>query len=172
MRSAGRLPAALAVTSFVLLAGGAPATPAGRVLAITPAGVGAVRLGATYQQLRTARAIGPVRPGCELAGPKARSARLLPPLQGSIDLTQSSPRRVATIVVKNGATAHGVGIGATASLIRRSFPHAHFDHGTEAMFGITLVTARRSDVGRLQFALATKTKRVTLIGVPAIPFCE
>lgn len=94
MRSAGRLAATLAATSSVLLAGAAPAAPAGRVVAITPAGVGAVRLGATYQQLRAARAIGPVRPGCELAGPKARSARLEPPLQGSVDLTQSSsPRR-------------------------------------------------------------------------------
>ena len=113
-----------------------------------------------------------MRPGCELAGPKARSARLEAPLQGSVDLTQSSPRRVATIVVTSGAAAHGVGIGATATVIRRSFPHARFDHGTDAMFAVKLVTARRGDVGRVQFALATQTKRVTLIGVPAIPFCE
>jgi hypothetical protein len=140
--------------------------------AITPAGVNGVRVGATYQHLRAARLIGPVRPGCELAGPQARSARLVAPLQGSVDFTQTSPRKVATIAITGGATAHGVGVGATTATIKHAFPTAVFDHGTDAMFAITLVKAHRSDVGRVQFGLDTKTKRVTLIGVPNIAFCE
>jgi hypothetical protein len=158
--------AGLAVTASAA----APFRPA--VAPITPAGVNAVRLGATYQHLRAVHAIGPVRPGCELAGPRARSARLLSPLRGSVDLTQSTPRRVATIAITGGAAAHGVGVGATAADIRRAFPTARFDHTTEAMFTITLVTARRADVGRVQFAISTASKRVSEIGVPQIPFCE
>ncbi len=165
-----------ALLAAALLAGAAAPSPAPAIsldiTPVTPAGVGAVRLGATYARLRAAHRLGPARPGCELAGPQARSARLEPPLQGSVELTTSAPRRVATIAITRGATAHGVGIGATASEIRRSFPQARFDHSTDAMFGVTVVSARRRDVGRLQFALSTASRRVTEIGVPAIPFCE
>jgi hypothetical protein len=30
----------------------------------------------------------------------------------------------------------------------------------------------KSGGGRLQFGVDTKTKKVTLIGIPSIPFCE
>jgi hypothetical protein len=139
---------------------------------ITPAGVGLVKLGERYRTLRAANLIGTLRGGCELAGPGARSARLHAPLRGSVDFTQALPRKVTTIVVFGGATARGVGVGASAAQIRRRFPAAVFDHGTDAMFGVTLVTIPKSGGGKLQFALEVKTGKVTEIGVPSIPFCE
>jgi hypothetical protein len=154
----GAVPSALAVRS------GPPS--------VTPAGVGLVKLGERYQTLRAANLIGTLRRGCELAGPGARSARLHAPLRGSVDFTQTRPRRITTIVVLGGATARGVAVGASTAQIKRRFPKAVFDHGTDAMFGITLVTIPKSGGGKLQFALDVKTGRVTEIGIPSIPFCE
>lgn len=156
--------AVLATTGAVALAAS--------VARVTPAGVGAVKLGKTYTALRGAGLLGKVRPGCELAGPNTRSAPLRAPLRGSADLTQRSPRKVARIVVSRGAAARGVGIGATSAAIRTAFPKVVFDRSTEATFGITLARVPVSGGGRLEFAVDAKTKRVTLIGVPSIGFCE
>jgi hypothetical protein len=145
---------------------------AANVARVTPAGVGAVKLGATYTALRAAGLLGKVGPGCELAGPRTRSAPLRAPLRGSADLTLGAPRRVARIVVDRGAAARGVGIGATAAAIRTAFPKVVLDHGTEATFGIAIARVPKSGGGRIEFAVDAKTKRVTLIGVPAIGFCE
>lgn len=139
---------------------------------ITPAGVGAVKLGRTYTSLRAANLVGPIRPGCELAGPNTRSARLRSPLKGGVDFTQTSPRKVANIAVTGGATARGVGIGASASRIRRAYPKVVVDHSTESVFGITVYKVPSSGGGRLQFAVDAKTKKVTTIGIPVIPFCD
>ena len=139
---------------------------------ITPAGVGGVRLGRTYRSLRAARQLGKVVAGCEPAGPRTRSAPLRAPLTGSVDLTLGSPRRVAVIVVRGGATARGVGIGATSSAIRKAFPRATFDHRSDAMFGLTFVRVPKSGGGRLEFGVDTKTKKVTIIAIPRIPLCE
>lgn len=139
---------------------------------ITPSGVGAVKLGKTYTSLRVAGLLGKVTPGCELAGPNTRSAPLRAPLKGSIDLSTTSPSRVRIIIVRGGAAARGVGIGATAAAIRRAFPAVRFDRSTEATFRITIARVPKSGGGRLEFALDTTTKKVTLIGIPAIPFCE
>lgn len=154
----------------VLLAGTAVALAA--TPSITPTRAGAVRLGATYQSLHAAGLLGKVAPGCELAGPSARSAPLRAPLKGSVALSRSSPRRVASILLRGGATARGVGIGARSGAIRAAFPTARFDHSSDAMFGITLVRVPKSGGGSIEFALDTRTRRVTLIGVPAIAFCE
>ena len=139
---------------------------------ITPAGVGAVKLGRTYTSLRNAGFLSKLIPGCELGGPQTRSATLAAPLRGSVDLTLRSPRRVATILVRGGATARGVGIGATSATIRKAFPRATFDHRGDAVFGLTFVRVPKSGGGRLEFGLDTKTKRVTLIGIPRIPVCD
>ncbi len=139
---------------------------------ITPSGVGSVKLGKTYTSLRVAGLLGKVAPGCELAGPNTRSAPLRAPLKGSVDLSRTSPRRVRNIVVRGGATARGVGIGSTSAAIRRAFPAVALDRRTEATFGISIARVPRSGGGRLEFAVDTTTKRVTLIGIPAIPFCE
>ena len=140
--------------------------------AITPAGVGKVKLGESYAQLRAKHLVGTIRKGCELAGPQARSANLRPPLNGGVDFTMSSPRKVVDISVRGGAAARGVGIGATLHDIKSAFPKAKVDHSTDGTFGLTLVRIPKNGGGRLQFAVDTKTHKVTLIGIPLIAFCE
>lgn len=151
----------------------APATPGGPATErITPGAVGEVRVGAAYPRLREEGLVGRLRPGCELSGEGTRFARLRAPLRGSVDLTRGSPRRVKRIVVTGGATARGVGVGARLGRIRRSFPAARVSHRTDDLFGITLVSVPPRRGGSIQFAVSVRTKRVTLIGVPRIPFCE
>ncbi len=164
---------AVTVTSVVLGTAVAPAlTVRATPQKITPAGVGAVKLGKRYTTLRSAGLVGRIGPGCELAGPSARSARLRSPLKGSVDFTQSTPRKVANIAVTGGATARGVGVGASAARIRQAYPKVVVDRTTEAVFGITLYKVPKSGGGRLQFDVDTTSKKVTTIGIPAIAFCD
>ena len=139
---------------------------------ITAQGVGQVTLGKRHSVLRTAGRLGPIQLGCELAGPQARSAKLRSPLRGSVDLSSTMPRKVTTIVVRGGAKARGVGVGSTQAHLKLRFPKAVFDHSTDMTFGITIAKIPKSGGGRLQFAVDTTTKKVTLIGIPRIPFCE
>ena len=46
------------------------------------------------------------------------------------------------------------------------------DHSTESVFSITLVKIPRGGGGRIQFGIDTATHKVTLIGIPFIPFCD
>lgn len=169
-----RYPLAVRILAVVLVV--AVAVPGALALAaakpVTPAGVGSVKLGRTYTSLRLAGLLGKVTPGCELAGPNTRSAPLRAPLKGSVDLSTTAPRRVRTIVIRGGGAARGVGIGAPAAAIRRAFPAARLDHSTDATFGITIARVPRSGGGRIEFAIDAATKKVTLIAIPAIPFCE
>jgi len=162
------------ITALAVAAGGAaaPALEPPKPQRITAKGVGTVKLGARYKTLRAAKLIGPIAPGCELAGPNTRSAKLLAPLKGGVDLTQTNIRRVATITVGGGATARGVGVGSTQAHLEHRFPKTVFDHSTDRTFGITIAKIPKSGGGRLQFAVDTTTKKVTLIGIPRIPFCE
>ena len=169
MSAPSRIPALL-VVSASLLVGGAAAYAAGAQ--ITRDRVGDVELGAKASDLRQAGLIGRLRPGCELDGPQARTAKLKPPLEGSVNLTKTSPRRVDSIFVTGGASASGVGIGSRKRTIKDEFPHVKIEHATEDMFGITLAQVPRSDGGRFQFAIDVDTKRVTSIGIPFIVFCE
>jgi len=138
---------------------------------VTPRGVGGVKIGASFAKLHQQHLVGRLQRGCELA-PNTRSARLLAPLKGSVDFTRKNPRRVADVLVRGGATARGVGIGATIADIQNAFPSAIIDHGTEQTFRLTLVKVPRNGGGRIQFAVPLKTHRVSLIGVPFIAFCE
>jgi hypothetical protein len=139
---------------------------------VTPAGVGQVKLGKKFKKLRAQGLVGKLRKGCPLGGPGARSARLRKPLRGSVDFTRRKPRRAKSIVIRRGARARGVGIGDRIRDIRDAFPGAKVDHRTDETFGITLVKVPRRAGGRIQFAVSVRTKKATLIGVPAIPFCE
>jgi hypothetical protein len=176
MTSTFRLPAlaALAATGALGLAtAAAPATsmtPAPPK--ITAKGVGQIKLGARYKTLRAAHLLGPIGPGCELAGPQARSARLVAPLKGSVDFTMTNIRRVATITVGGGAKARGVGIGATRANVKQQFPKVVFDHSIETTAGVTIARIPKSGGGRLEFAIDTTSKKVTLIGIPRIPICD
>jgi hypothetical protein len=139
---------------------------------ITAAGVGQVKLGRTHRALRAAGLVGRLREGCPLGAGKPRSARLKAPLQGFVDYSLRAPRRVTGIAIRGGAKARGVGVGATIPQIKAAFPKARVIRQTEEVFGVTLVQIPRSGGGRLSFAVDVDTKKVTLIGVPSIPFCE
>ena len=154
----------------------APAVEAGSAAPkrITGAGVGQVKLGKTFRELRDAGLLGPLRPGCPLGGPNTRSARLKAPLKGSVNLTTNQrPRRVRDITVTGGARARGVGIGATIPQIRAKFPGARVDRDTEQIFGFTLVRIPKSGPGdRFQFAVDVDTDRTTQIGIAGVAVCE
>jgi hypothetical protein len=136
-------------------------------------GVGKVKLGKLYSKLRAQGLVGPKRPGCELGGPDTRTAKLKPPLKGMVDLTtRRKPRRVRSITLTGGATSRGVGIGSTIVEIKAAFPGAKVDRGTEEVFGLTLVNVPKSAGGKFSFAVDTKTKKTTIIGIPFIAFCE
>ena len=148
------------------------ATPALALQNVTPRGVGAVTLGARYTTLHARGLVGDIGPGCELAGPQARSAKLQAPLSGSVDFTMTAPRRVATINIRGGAAARGIHIGSTAQALRAAFPSAHFDHSTDGTFGATFVKVGRRGGGPLGFTVGTATQSVQLIAVPNVVACE
>ena len=139
---------------------------------ITPSGVDGVKLGKTHKALRNAGLVGKLRKGCELGGPNTRGAKLLAPLKGQVNYTLKDPRKVTDITVRGGAKARGVGIGDTIPEIKAAFPKAKVDHSTDQVFGLTLVKIPKDGGGRLRFGVSTKTKKVTLIGIPFIAFCE
>jgi hypothetical protein len=166
---------AAVVTAGALAIASSASTPArGSAAAkISPTRVDGVHLGDTHVDLRARGKVGKIRRGCELGGPDTRSARLLPPLKGSVNYTLSDPRSVTSITVQGGARARGVGIGATIAQIKAKFPRARVDHATDEVFQLTLVrTPKRAKGGRITFGVSTQTKRTTVIGVPFIAFCE
>jgi hypothetical protein len=161
---------ALALVVVLVAAGTAFAAAA----VITPVRVDGVHLGDTHADLRARGKVGPIRPGCELGGPTTRSAKLKAPLQGSVNYTLTSPRKVDSITITGGARARGVGIGSKIPAILAKFPNATVDHSTDQVFQLTLVKTpkRPHSGGRITFGVSTQTKRTTVIGVPFIAFCE
>src|SRR4051794_33555591 len=163
-----------AAAVLAVAATSAPAEPSVHAAAakITASGVGAVKLSATYTALRQKGLIGKIHPGCELGGPNTRSANLKSPLKGQVNFTLHSPRKVTDITVTGGAKARGVGVGDKIPAIKAAFPKAKVDHSTDDTFEITLVRIPKNGGGKMVFGVSTKSKRVTLIGVPFIAFCE
>jgi len=139
---------------------------------ITPNGVGEVRLGATATALRDAGLIGPLKPGCELEGPNTRFANLKAPLKGTVDFTQTEPRKVTGIHIRGGATARGVGVGDKLADITAAFPKRRIIRATEPIFGITRVKIPKAGGGRLDFVIRVETKRITSVDVPRVRFCD
>jgi hypothetical protein len=164
--------ATAALGAVALAPAAAPGETGDAAPKITAAGVGKVKLGKTFRELRDAGLLGRMRPGCPLGGPNTRSARLKAPLKGSVNLTRRSPRRVRDISVRGGAKARGVGIGATIAQIKTAFPKAKVDRNTEQVFGFTLVRIPKDGGGRIQFAVDVDSKKATSIGVPGIAVCD
>jgi hypothetical protein len=165
---------AAAATATVATATAGPSATAAQAptIKITPKGVGAVKVGATFQELRDGGLVGRMGQGCELAGPGTRAAQLKRPLRGGVDFTRNGTARVRNITVTKGAAARGVGIGDTAAALRAAFPGARFDHGTDDTFGFTVVHIPKKAGGRLAFAVDVDSQRVELIGVPFIALCD
>ena len=163
--SQGRTFGAVAVAgAAVAFAVGAVAAPAHTGTAsaaqkITAKGVGKVKLGKTFAELREAGLIGPLRKGCELGGPNTRSANLKAPLKGNVNFTLKAPRKVTDITIRGGAKARGVGIGATIPAIKAAFPKAKVDHSTDQVFQLTLVKVPKNGGGRITFAVDVKRKK-------------
>ena len=139
---------------------------------ITRKGVGQVKLGMTFQELRAEGLVGKLRPGCELGGPNTRTARLRSPLRGVVDFTQTNPRKVTNITILRGARARGVKVGDRIRDIKDAYPKAKVNRQTEDVFGVWLVRVPRGGGGRITFSVPVDTKRIDRIGVPFIPFCE
>jgi hypothetical protein len=169
----------LAVTAALILTGaitvGASADPpTARIAAkkITAKGVGQVKLGMTFQELREKGLVGKLRPGCEFGGPETRSARLRSPLRGHVDFSLTTPRKVTNIAIRRGARARGVKVGDRIKDIKDAYPKAKVNKATEEVFGVWLVRVPKNGGGRITFSVPVDTKRIDLIGVPFIPFCE
>jgi hypothetical protein len=173
MRRSLALTVAAVAAGTLAIGASADTRPTARVAAkaITPERVGQVHLGDTHSELREKELVGFLRPGCELAE-NTRSARLRPPLRGSVNYTQSNPRRVTDIQVRGGAKARGVGIGARIPDIKDAFPKAKVIRRFEDSLGLTFVRVPKNGGGRIQFGLPVETQRVTLIGVPFIAVCD
>jgi len=138
---------------------------------ITSKGVGQVKLGKRFAKLRERGLVRRLREGCELA-PNTRTARLRPPLSGSVNFTQSNPRRATDITIRGGARARGVGIGDRIADIKAAFARRKVDRSQEDVFGLTFVHVPKRNGVKIQFAVDIDTKRITLIGVPFIALCE
>src|ERR671932_1226546 len=161
----------LVATAVAALALGPGAAVAAAPKKITPAGVGQVKLGKTFKELRRQGLVGKLRPGCELAE-NTRTARLRSPLRGAVNFTQSNPRLLNDITIRRGAKARGVGIGDTLADIKAKFPKRKVDHSQESVFGLTFVHIPNKAHVKEQFAIDVNTKKITLIGVPFIAVCE
>jgi hypothetical protein len=160
------------IAAIVVLALLAVPASAAAPVKISKNGVGRVKLGMTFQELREKGLVGKLRPGCELGGPNTRSARLRSPLRGVVDFTQTNPRKVTNITILRGARARGVKVGDRIRDIRDAYPKAKVNRQTEDVFGVWLVRVPRNGGGRITFSVPVDTKRIDRIGVPLIPFCE
>lgn len=164
-----RRAAASLICLVVLAAPAVAAAPA----KVNRKGVGPVKLGKTHASLKKKGVLGQKVPGCELAGPGQKAARIKGSIKGAVNLTRSKPRRVRSIVVTKGASAKkGVGFGDSLERIMQVFPKAKVDESTQDVFGLTLVTIPRKNGGRFQFGVEVDTEEISIIGVPFIAFCE
>jgi hypothetical protein len=160
-------------TAMAVLALGPGAAVAAAPKKITSKGAGQVKLGKTFAQMRAKHLVGKLRDGCELSGPNTKFSKLRSPLRGTVDWSKTSTRRVKRVTITGGsAAARGVRIGDKVADIKAAFPKAKVDHAAEPIFQITLVKIPKNGGGKMWFGLPTDTKKITLIGVPNLSFCD
>jgi hypothetical protein len=162
-----------AITSaaaVALLALGPAAATAAAPQKITPAGVGQVKLGMTFSQLRAKHLVGKLHKGqCDAAGPNASPfARLRSPLRGQADFTKSVPHKLTDITIRGGATARGVRVGDSLAKVKAKFPQRKIRHDLGLIFVDIPNTAHIKE----QFIVNETTKTVDVIGVPFVAICE
>jgi hypothetical protein len=159
--------------AMALLALGPGAAVAAAPKKITSKGVGQVKLGKTFAQMRAKHLVGKLRDGCELSGPNTKFSKLRSPLRGTVDWSKTSTRRVRRVTITGGsAAARGVGIGDKLAAIKAAFPKARVDHAAEPIFKITLVKIPKNGGGSIWFGIPTDTKKISMIGVPNLSFCD
>ena len=164
---------AIAATAVAVLALGPAAATAAAPQKITGKGVGQVKLGKTFQQMRDKHLVGKLRDGCELSGPNTKFSKLRSPLRGTVDWSKTATRKVRRVTITGGsAAARGVRIGDKLADIKAAFPKAKVDHAAEPIFGITLAKIPKSGGGSIWFGIPTDTKKISLIGVPNLSFCD
>jgi hypothetical protein len=61
-----------------------------------------------------------------------------------------------------------VGVGSTRAAVKHAFPQAKF----RRVLGVTLARVPKSEGGRFEFLLGAAGKKVELIGIPHVAFCE
>lgn len=156
--------------AIATLALGPAAATAAAPQKITFSGVGQVKLGMTFKQLREKHLVGKLHPGnCDAAGPNASPfARLRSPLRGIADFTKSTPHKLTDVAIRGGAEARGVGIGDSLAAVKAAFPKRKIKHD----LGFIFVHIPNAQHIKEQFILDENTKKVTDIGVPFVAICE
>jgi hypothetical protein len=157
-------------TAVAVLALGPAAATAAAPKKITPAGVGQVKLGLTFKQLRQKHLVGKLHKGhCDAAGPNASPfARLRSPLKGQANFTKSVPHKLTDITIRGGAKARGVGVGDSLAKVKAKFAQRKIRHD----LGFIFVDIPKTSGIKEQFILDQNTKKVTDIGVPFVALCE
>src|SRR4051812_3373888 len=157
-------------TAVAVLTLGPGATIAAAPKKITPAGVGQVKLGMTFSQLRAKHLVGKLHKGsCDAAGPNAQPfARLRSPLRGIADFTRGTPHKLTDVAIRSGATARGVGVGDSLAKVKAKFPKRKIQH----IIGLIFVNVPNVKHIKEQFIVDPGTKKVTDIGVPFVAICE
>src|ERR1044072_5545059 len=162
-----------AIVTVTALTLGPAAATAAAPQKITGKGVGQVKLGRTFQQLRDKHLVGKLRAGCELSGPNTKFSKLRSPLRGTVDWSRTGTRKARRVTIVGGsAAARGVRIGDKLADIKAAFPKTKVDHAAEPIFGITLAKIPKNGGGSIWFGIPTDTKKISLIGVPNLSFCD
>jgi hypothetical protein len=163
MRTPRRLTAAV-VLSLAVTATAAASTADKK---ITPKGVGQIKLGAPVGALQDAGLVGGLTPGCELASPPVRSAKLRSPLKGFVEVGLDN--KVKAITIRGGARARGVGVGDTLADITAKFPKRKV---IDTPFGVTRVKIPKRGGGRMDFLIRKSTGKVRSVELPRLRVCD
>jgi hypothetical protein len=139
----------------------------------TERGIGPLLLGMTLDDAEDTGAMGPTRPGCELAGPGELAADLTGGIKGLVYFDEEV---LTGLVVYEGArTAAGIGPGSTLDQIRQAFASGHrveVDESTVETFGVAIVSVFRGETQVFAFDVDPETDKARSLGIPSMRFCE